>query len=301
MTNPFRRPAGRPIIYGHRGARGVLPENTMAGFEYLRQIGIGAVELDVQNAAGRVPVVIHDPLMPAQLARDPAGNWLSDAGPRVMDLTLVELQGYDVGRLNPHHKYGENYPDQAPRDGARVPSLDEFAAWAKADRGLIVNIEIKSYAHRDDLANPPEVLVGDALAVLRRHGIAGQCVFSSFDWRVLSALRATAPEIARAYLTYEQPGPENMIHAGSPWMDGLSLADHGDSLPRLIAAQGGKCWNAYRRDVTPKRLAEAHDLGLAVNVWTVNDRDEMQEMIDMGVDGVITDYPATALELLAAN
>ena len=299
MTNPFRRPAGRPIVYGHRGARGVLPENTMAGFEYLRQIGVGAVELDVQNTADGVPVVIHDPLIPAQLARDPQGGWLDAPGPRVLDLTLAQLQSYDMGRLNPDHSYGAQYPDQRPLDGARVPTLDEVMAWARSDPALLINIEIKSYAHRDDLGASPQALADAMLAVVQRHGMAGQCVVSSFDWRVLSVLRARAPQMPRAYLSYQQPGPENVIHDGSAWMDGLRLADHGGSLPRLIAAQGARCWNPFRRDLTPELLAEAHGLDLAVNVWTVNDAAEMQAMIDMGVDGVITDYPQTTMDLLA--
>ena len=300
MTNPFRRPAGRPVVYGHRGARGVLPENTMAGFAYLRQIGATGVELDIQNASGHIPVILHDPLIPAQLAREPSGQWLTEAGPTVQSLTAGELRRYDVGRLNPDHPYGKRFPNQRPVDGARIPLLDEFLDWAKSDAAMIVNIEIKSHAHRADLGDPPQALVDTLLKSLDRHPLSAPCVVSSFDWRVLSALRATAPRMPRAYLSYEKPGPDNNVFDGSPYMGGLSLADHGGSLLRLIAAQGGHCWNAYRGDVTQKRVAEAHDLGLAVNVWTVNNRAEMQAMIELGVDGVITDYPQTTLELLAA-
>lgn len=299
MTNPFRRPAGRPIIYGHRGARGVLPENTMEGFAYLRQIGADAVELDVQNTADGVPVVIHDPLIPAQLARDPQGGWLDAPGPLVHALTAEDLRRYDIGRLNPNHRYAKRFPLQRPIDGARVPLLTEFLEWAGPDPSMTVNIEIKSHAHSTELGDSPQVLVETMLAALERHPLRAPCVISSFDWRVLSTLRAIAPDMPRAYLSCEDPGSENNIFKGSPYMDGLSLADHGGSLPRLIAAQGAHCWNTYHKDVTAQRVTEAHDLGLAVNVWTVNDTAEMQAMIDMGVDGVITDYPQTTMDLLA--
>lgn len=298
MSNMFRRPEGRPLVYGHRGARGVLPENTQEGFSYLRAFGVAGVEIDVQNTADGVPVVIHDPLMPMQLSRDAAGNWLDAPGPKIIEMSVEELRRYDVGRLRPDHAYGARYPDQRARDGARVPLLSEFLEWAVKDPALYINIEIKSFAHRDDLGDPPRILAKTVLDALAHQRIQQPCVISSFDWRVLGAVRAFAPEVARGYLSYEQPGEECTIFDGSPWMDGLRLSDHSGSLPRLIAAQGAQCWCPYFRDLTPERLAQAHDLGLAVNVWTVNEVADMIAMTEMGVDGVITDYPERMLQLL---
>lgn len=291
MTNPFRRLNGQAMVYGHRGARGVLPENTMVGFEYLRKIGVRAVEIDVQNTADGVPVIIHDPLVPMQLARDAKGHWLPGPGPKIIDLSVDQLLAYDVGRLHPDHPYGARYPDQRPVDGVHVPLLSEFLEWAAQDPEMLVNIEVKSFAHRDDLGDPPQVLAATVRSAVAQHGLDERCLISSFDWRVLSALRDLDPKVARGYLSYEQPGDECTVFDGSPFIDGLRLSDHAGSLPRLLAAQGATVWCPYFRDVTPQRLREAHDLGLAVNVWTVNDASDMQAMIDLGVDGVITDYP----------
>lgn len=298
MTNPFMRLKGQQIVYGHRGARGILPENTMAGFDYLRALGVRGVEIDVQNTADGVPVVIHDPHVPMQLARDPQGNWLPAPGPKIIGLRLDELRAYDVGRLHPEHAYGARYPEQRPIDGMRVPLLSEFLDWAALDPELLINIEVKSFAHRDDLGDPPHVLAKSVLTAIRQHGVTENCLISSFDWRVLSELRKLAPEVARGYLSFEQPGDDCTVFDGSPYMDGLRLSDHAGSLPRLLAAQGAACWCAYYRDLTPQRLSEAHDLGLAVNVWTVNEVADMQAMADMGVDGVITDYPARMMHAL---
>jgi len=204
--NPFRRPHGAPIVYGHRGARGVLPENTLASFRYLRRTGAQGLEIDVQNAAGQVPVVVHDPFVPMQIARDPDGTWLRAAGPKIRDLTLAQLQAYDVGRLNPDHAYGKAYPDQKPCDGERIPSFEQVLDWAAGESGLILNIEIKSYATRDDLADAPAVLVEALLQTLAQHRLPGEVLVSSFDWRVLDEVRQQAPDLARGYLTYEQPG-----------------------------------------------------------------------------------------------
>jgi len=290
--NPFRRPHGAPIVYGHRGARGVLPENTLASFRYLRETGAQGLEIDVQNAAGQVPVVVHDPFVPMQLARGPDGQWLRAAGPKIRDLSLAQLQAYDVGRLNPDHAYGKSYLDQQARDGERMPSLDQVLDWAAAEDGLILNIEIKSYATRDDLGDPPAVLVETLLQALAHSLFPGEVLVSSFDWRVLNAVQRLAPNLARGYLTFEQPGDHLTVFEGSPWMAGLSLAEHADSLPRLLAMQGGQCWCAYHRDLTEARIRQAQELGLAVNAWTVNDPDDIARMIAWGVDGIITDYPA---------
>ncbi|TVP73984.1 MAG: glycerophosphodiester phosphodiesterase [Rhodobacteraceae bacterium] len=290
-ANPFRRPAGAPVIYGHRGARGVLPENTLASFRYLRATGAQGLEIDVHNAAGHVPVVVHDPLVPMQLARGPDGQWLRAAGPKIRDLNLAQLQRYDVGRLNPDHAYGRSYPDQQPRDGERIPSLDQVLDWAAGDAGLILNIEIKSDPTRDDLGDPPATLVEALVQTLAGHRLSGQILVSSFDWRVLAELQRQSPDLARGYLSYEQSGDDLTIFPGSAWMAGLSLAAHADTLPDLIAAQGGRCWCAYHRDLTKARVRRAQDLGLAVNAWTVNDPDDIARMYAIGVDGIITDYP----------
>jgi glycerophosphoryl diester phosphodiesterase len=298
MENPFRRPSERPLVYGHRGARAVLPENTMAGFDYLREIGAHGVELDIQNARGGVPVIIHDPHVPMQIARDETGTWLAAPGPLVRNLDLVALHRYKVGRLNPNHPYGARYPAQRPVDGARIPTVAEFLDWAAGVPALKLNIEIKSFAHRDDLGDPPEALVASLLAALSVHELSDRCLISSFDWRVLHVLRTEAPHLARGYLSYEQPGPDSTIAEGSPWMAGLSLAAHGGALPDLIAAQGATCWCAYEGDLDATRVAAARDLGLAVLAWTVNDPARIAAMAEIGVDGVITDDPALALSIL---
>ncbi len=298
MTNPFRRQGARPLVYGHRGARGVLPENTMAGFEHLREVGADGVELDIQNAAQCVPVIIHDPHVPMQIARDESGAWLRAPGPLVRSLGPDALGRYDVGRLNPDDAYAARYPGQQPVDGARIPTLAEFLDWAATGPALRINIEVKSFAHRADLGDAPERLVASLLEALAPHDISAHCVISSFDWRVLRVLRQNAPDLARGYLSYEQPGPDCTIHQGSPWMDGLSLADHGGSLSELIAAQGAACWCAFEGDLDGARVATARNLGLAVMAWTVNAPARIAAMVEMGVDGIITDYPARAMAII---
>ena len=153
-------------------------------------------------------------------------------------------------------------------------------------------------AARADLGDSPEALVASLLDAMAPHDIAGHCVISSFDWRVLRVLRDAAPTLARGYLGYEPQGSDCTIYEGSPWMDGLSLGAFNGSLPHLLAAQGATCWCVWQGDVTAERVAIARDLGLAVLVWTVNDPARMADMVEMGVDGIITDDPALALHII---
>lgn len=299
MTNPFRRPKGSATVYGHRGARGVLPENTLESFRYLVATGAQGLEIDVQNAAGRVPVVVHDALLPMQIARSPDGNWLAAPGPKLRDLTVAQLQRYDMGRLNPAHPYAQSYPQQQPIDGARVPTLAAVLDWARTRPELTLNIEIKSDPTRPDLGDAPEVLAIDVLHLLTRAALEQSVLISSFDWRVLRAVRTQAPHVARGYLSLAEPGEDCTIFEGSPWMDGLSLAEFDGSLPRMIAAQQGQCWCPWFLDLTDRDLFDAHDLDVAVNVWTVNAPDDIARMLALGVDAVITDYPERALATAA--
>ena len=301
MIGPdLHRAAGAPPrIYGHRGARGVLPENTMSGFEYLRAEGITAVELDVQNAAGGVPVVIHDPLVPAAMARDGTGAWLPAPGPRIIDLTVEQLRAYDLGRINPASELARRFPRQTPRDGARAPSLAQVLEWGSQHRDLLINIEIKSYAQRADLGDPPDILAASVLEQVCARGMDDQVAISSFDWRVLQACRRQAPGVALGYLSLQQPGPHCTIFEDSPWMGGLPLPAPGGSLPGLIADQGAQAWCPYYLDLAGAELEDAHRRGLAVLVWTVNARDEIARLSELGVDGIITDYPADARDVVA--
>jgi glycerophosphoryl diester phosphodiesterase len=124
----------------------------------------------------------------------------------------------------------------------------------------------------------------------------------SFDWRTLIEARRIAPEIHTACLTIESPNFDTMRAAqdgASPWHAGLRAADHGGSVPRLVRAAGCGSWSPFWRNLTPALLSEARALGLRVLPWTVNDPAQMASLLDMGVDGIITDYPDRLRGLMA--
>ena len=119
-------------------------------------------------------------------------------------------------------------------------------------------------------------------------------IIQSFDWRTLQEVQRRAPAVEISYLSAQQNWRDNLRkgEAGpSPWTAGFDLDDFGGSVPRLVKAAGGRVWSPYHREVDATQVEEAHDLGLVVKVWTLNEEVRMEALVDMGVDGIITDYP----------
>ena len=119
-------PANAFDLQGHRGARGLAPENTLAAFETALAIGVTTLELDLAMTRDGVLVVSHDRTLNPDHTRGPDGEFLSDEGPAIRSLTLAELQRYDVGRLKPGSAYAASFPEQRAVDGARIPALTEL-------------------------------------------------------------------------------------------------------------------------------------------------------------------------------
>lgn len=282
-------------LQGHRGARGLAPENTLEGFARALALGVTTLEMDVGMTADGVLVVSHDPALNPDITRRPDGAWLEGPGPAIRSLTLAALQAYDVGRIRPGTRYAALYPDQAPADGARVPALAEVLRRAgKASPTVRFNIETKVFPDRPALTAAPEEMARALADTLAAAGMTGRAVVQSFDWRSLAWLRDNRPEVARSYLTSQSGGYDTVSSQGgrpSPWLGGLDAAAHGNSAPRLVAAAGGRIWSPNHRDVTEGTLAEAKTLRLTVLPWTVNDVPTMERLIGWGVDGIITDRP----------
>src|SRR6188768_4176849 len=119
----FSCPAAAFDLQGHRGARGLAPENTLPAFERALAIGVSTLELDVGVTLDGVVVVSHDPVLNPAFTRAADGRWLAGRGPRIKDLGFAQLQAFDVGRMAPDSPYAKAFPDQQPADGARIPSL----------------------------------------------------------------------------------------------------------------------------------------------------------------------------------
>jgi glycerophosphoryl diester phosphodiesterase len=283
-------------LQGHRGARGLRPENTLAGFEFALELGVSTLELDCAVTADGVVVVSHDPVLNPDHTRDEHGRFLDSAGPPIATLTWAQLQRYDVGRLRPGTSYAARLPDQLAVDGERIPRLaDVFAlARSRGDNDVRFNVETKLSPDQPGLTLPPEPFAQAVVAAVRSAGLESRTTIQSFDWRTLSIVRRIAPEIATVALTDQRPG-DDTIQAGrpgpSPWLGGLDVDDFGGSVPKLVHASGARVWSPNYRDLDAGLVKEARALGLVVVPWTVNEPPEMKRVLDLGVDGMISDRP----------
>jgi glycerophosphoryl diester phosphodiesterase len=279
-------------LHGHRGARGLFPENTMVGFAGALRIGVDALELDVGVTADDVVVVTHDPRLNTDITRDGrTGAWLSGVTPAIRSLRAAELGAYDVGRIRPGSTYATEYPDQDPKDGASIPRLAEVL---EIDPVVCFTVELKSLPLHSGLTMAGAEMAEAAIGVADACGVVDRIVLQSFDWRGPRHLRRTRPEVPVSWLTSAAT-----LMAARTWWDGPDPSDFGGSVPRAIAAEGGPIWGPDFRDLTEAMLAEAHDLGLKVVPWTVNRPQDMRRLMRWGVDGLITDRPDLARCTLA--
>lgn len=276
------------LIIGHRGARGLFPENTLAGFEAALALGVDALELDVGMTADDVVVVTHDPALNPDHTRDAAGAWLDGPGPLIRSLAAAALDTYDVGRLRPLTPYALLFPQQVARDGARIPRLDAVLA-LPAD----FVIELKTFPADPGRSVDGATLAEAVVAVADAAGATPRITVEGFDWRGPRHLRRVRPDVRLAWLTRAET-----VRDAATWWGGPHPADFGGSVPRAVAAEGGPVWAPDHRDLTPDLIAEAHALALLVMPWTVNAASDMRRLIGWGVDGIVTDRPDVAKDVL---
>lgn len=288
-------------LEAHRGGRGLAPENTLAAFSNAVDMGVTTLELDIGLTSDGVVVISHDTSLNPDHTRDASGAWLAPrSGAPIRTLTLAQLQTYDVGRINPASNYGKQFALQIPREGERIPTLASLFAQVQA-RGaeaatVRFNIETKIDPSKPDETAAPEPMVRALLAEIDKANMAGRVTIQSFDWRTLTLVGKLAPQMPRAYLTTPRTLKD------SRWTDGLDAASFA-SVPQMVRAAsanapGPVVWSPAFADLTPEVIREAHKLGLKVLPWTVNQRADMQRLMDWGADGIITDYPDILRDLM---
>ena len=290
QLNAFRSKPGFRSIIGHRGARGLMPENTIQGFEYILDNDVLAIEFDVLLTKDEVPVITHDFYLSKAITRNAEGNWLSEDGPRISDLTVSELQMFDIGGVDKRSLYGSLYPEQAFLSGIRIPKLSDLLDLICLPKGqdLFMLLEIKS-----EPSTPKSKIIENIVLEIEKRSLSNRTVLHSFDWNLLEECGRLAPKMPRSYLSqlpessndpFDKPSEEI-----SPDFSSLN-----GSIPEAIQAAGGHLWCPYFKDVTAELVGEAHRLGLPVCTWTVNEIEDFENLLDMGVDGIITDYPDRA-------
>lgn len=302
------------LVIGHRGATGLFPEQSLAGFAKALELGVDGLEMDVAVTADRKVVAYHDATLNPVITRDSDGKWIEDTDKKISHLTLEQLRCYDIGRIRPGSDHAGRFPNQVPVDGSRIPTLEEIV---DLDKQYELNpayfIEIKYYAVEPFSGVPMEESVETIITEIDRLGIASKARIHSFDWKLVHAFRQSAPHLQFAYLTSEtetfntvRDQLESDLDFDSidkiperGWTDGMRLSDHGGSIPRMIKAVDGSDWHSNHESLSAEQIAEAHALGIRVYAWTVNRSRDYERLINAGIDGIITDYPDNLIRYLA--
>lgn len=280
-------------IIGHRGARGLFPENTREGFDAAAvRLGVTCFELDVASTRDGIAVVHHDPALNPDTARGSDGTWIdpTEERPLLRHLLLAELQGYDVGRLRPGSPTAAQFPDQQPWDGARVPLLRDVLAGGGAACEWFV--EIKTFPDQPHLTLPIDELTALAVGAADDAGATSRCTFLGFDWRALRWLRSRRADVRLAWSTR----PETLAQAPL-WLD-LERPVTVEEVPTLIADEGGGSWAPHHAALTPALVEASRKRGVAPVPWTVNDAGRMRDLLAFGVEALITDYPDRLRQIL---
>lgn len=269
-------------VQGHRGARGLLPENTIPSMLEAVRLGVTTLELDVVMTGDQQILVSHEPFMNPEICLDPSGRALDPASPRGINLFRIpyeQIRQYDCGS-----KSHPRFPDQRLLP-VHKPLLSELFAAVEQyiqERGLSLvryNIEIKSVPGQENISQPvPSVFADAVLAEVARAGLGGRCMIQSFDARPLQYINRNHgnQRIPLAYLVEE--GKDAAVH----------LKELG-FMPAI--------YSPLFHLLDKKKVEQLQKQGIRVVPWTVNEVRDMEMLIEMGVDGIITDYPDRLINL----
>lgn len=259
---------------GHRGCRGLMPENTIPAMKKALDLGVRTLELDVVISKDNQVVVSHDPFMAADISTRPDGSPVAKADEKGLNLyrmTYADIRRFDVGR-KPHPQF----PQQQKR-AAYKPLLSELIDSVEAYTQMkklpppYYNIEIKMTPLTDGVYHPdPATFVDLAMGVIRRSQLGSRFTIQSFDVRPLQLLHRQHPDVPQSYLTANLK----------------SLAEN-------LAALGFNptVYSPYYKTVTAELVNACHEQGMKIIPWTVNTKAEIDSLTKLGVDGIITDYP----------
>ncbi|MGD9225887.1 MAG: glycerophosphodiester phosphodiesterase family protein, partial [Desulfobacterales bacterium] len=259
--------AGDLNVIGHRGVAGLLPENTLAGFKKAIELGVDTIELDIHLTSDNQAVVYHDSRLNPAITRDTTGKWIKDRH-LIKELTLSEVQSYDVGKLNRWTKYAKKYPDQKAAEGERIPTLRDVIKLIKrtSDKTDLF-IEPKFSPLKPEETKSPEEIANVVAKIIKDENIAERVTVISFDWKTLMYFQKIMPEVPTGYVTVTKKGRDTVQKnksGASPWMAGIDIDDF-DSIPGAVKSAGGAYWvsNYYHsighsKNITSKIVEKAH-------------------------------------------
>lgn len=292
-------------LEAHRGGRDVRPENTLYSYAYAIELGATSIECDMQLTKDGQIVMSHNPILNSDITRDENGNYIENNKYDIRLMTVDELKKFDVGVMDPN--CGEYYDLHGKTQftyDAKIPTLEELMQLIQSygDKNIVLNIETKSYpdpasAGYKNNADPKK-FVEVFNNIVKKYDMEDRVVLQSFDWQTLIEMKKLNPNISTSALWQEQPSwgrdSESLRRyekKKSPWLGGLDIKDYQGNPVKAAHAIGADIISPYYTEISKQDVDEAHSLGMKVVPWTVNNEKDMNMLLDMGVDGIISDKP----------
>ncbi|RGQ81605.1 glycerophosphodiester phosphodiesterase [Megamonas rupellensis] len=292
-------------LEAHRGGRDVRPENTLYSYAYAIELGATSIECDMQLTKDGQIVMSHNPILNSDITRDENGNYIENNKYDIRLMTVDELKKFDVGVMDPN--CGEYYDLHGKTQftyDAKIPTLEELMQLIQSygDKNIVLNIETKSYpdpasAGYKNNADPKK-FVEVFNNIVKKYDMEDRVVLQSFDWQTLIEMKKLNPNISTSALWQEQPSwgrdSESLRRyekKKSPWLGGLDIKDYQGNPVKAAHAIGADIISPYYTEISKQDVDEAHSLGMKVVPCTVNNEKDMNMLLDMGVDGIISDKP----------
>lgn len=292
-------------LEAHRGGRDVRPENTLYSYAYAIELGATSIECDMQLTKDGQIVMSHNPILNSDITRDENGNYIENNKYDIRLMTVDELKKFDVGVMDPN--CGEYYDLHGKTQftyDAKIPTLEELMQLIQSygDKNIVLNIETKSYpdpasAGYKNNADPKK-FVEIFNNIVKKYDMEDRVVLQSFDWQTLIEMKKLNPNISTSALWQEQPSwgrdSESLRRyekKKSSWLGGLDIKDYQGNPVKAAHAIGADIVSPYYTEISKQDVDEAHSLGMKVVPWTVNNEKDMNMLLDMGIDGIISDKP----------
>ena len=292
-------------LEAHRGGRDIRPENTLYSYAYAIELGATSIECDMQLTKDGQIVMSHNPILNSDITRDENGNYIENNKYDIRLMTVDELKKFDVGVMDPN--CGEYYDLHGKTQftyDAKIPTLEELMQLIQSygDKNIVLNIETKSYpdpasAGYKNNADPKK-FVEVFNNIVKKYNMEDRVVLQSFDWQTLIEMKKLNPNISTSALWQEQPSwgrdSESLRRyekKKSSWLGGLDIKDYQGNPVKAAHAIGTDIISPYYTEISKQDVDEAHSLGMKVVPWTVNNEKDMNMLLDMGVDGIISDKP----------
>ncbi len=274
-------------VQGHRGARGLYPENTLPAFEAAIEAGVDTLELDLQVTQDGEIVIHHDYFL---WKAGCCSHKKMDPSLLIKSLNLSEIKEQDYGI-----KKNCCFPRAQQIPGTRVPTLDELMTLIENSSHpnashVVLNLEIKRDAENPQWSISPQELAEKIVSKVEQRGFGNRVYYSSFDPEVLAKVREYSPEAKLGFIFGKVALEKTQQqYPGNPMDLLLQIANF--LQVSVISPEQGLVQD-------PNIVRQLQESGFKIIPWTANDEETWARLIDLGVDGIITDYPHDLLYFL---